>query len=65
VLASAERGVPLIAVRGNTCVLRVDGAALGLKVVEADNYAEAAGLVLALREGIALETAALRGDPLA
>ena len=60
VLACAERGVPLIGVRGNRCVLRVDGAALGLPVVEADSYAEAAGLVLALREGLALETAALR-----
>ncbi len=65
VLASAERGVPLISVRGNPCVLQVDGAALGLSVVEVSSYAEAAGLVLALREGLALETAALRGDPLA
>lgn len=61
VLACAERGVPLIAVSGNPCVLRVDGRALGLEVVEAGSYAEAAGLVLALREGLALETAALRG----
>ncbi|MFN9659846.1 MAG: DUF3326 domain-containing protein [Cyanobacteriota bacterium] len=63
VLASAERGVPLIGVSGNPCVLQVDGAALGLKVVEVASYAEAAGLVLALREGLALETAALRGAP--
>ena len=60
VLASAERGVPLIAVTGNRCVLEVDGAALGLRVVEAQTYAEAAGLVMALREGIALETPALK-----
>ena len=59
VLACAERGVPLIAVTGNPCVLQVDGAALGLPVVEASSYAEAAGLVLALREGLALETPAL------
>jgi hypothetical protein len=63
ILASAERGVPVISVRSNTCVLQVDGAALGLPVVEVASYAEAAGLVLALREGLALETAALRGDP--
>jgi hypothetical protein len=63
VLASAERGVPVISVSGNPCVLQVDGAALGLPVVEAASYAEAAGLVLALREGLALETAALRGEP--
>jgi hypothetical protein len=59
-LACAERGVPLMAVTGNSCVLQVDGAALGLPVVEASSYAEAAGQVLALREGLALETRALR-----
>jgi hypothetical protein len=61
VLASAERGVPLISVHGNPCVLQVNGMALGLPVVEAASYAEAAGLVLALREGLALETPALQG----
>ncbi len=52
VLACAERGVPLIAV-ANPCVLQVGGEALGLDVLPAASYAEAAGLVLALREGIA------------
>jgi hypothetical protein len=52
VLASVERGVPLIAVSGNPCVLQVDGAALGLPVLPASTYCEAAGLVLALREGL-------------
>jgi hypothetical protein len=51
VLACAERGVPLIAVH-NPCVLRVDAEALGLEAIAASSYAEAAGLVLALREGI-------------
>jgi hypothetical protein len=58
VLAVAARGVPLIAVASNRCLLRVDGAALGLEVLEAASYAEAAGLVLALREG--LDPACLR-----
>ncbi|MFN7898974.1 MAG: DUF3326 domain-containing protein [Synechococcaceae cyanobacterium] len=58
VLACAARGVPLIAVASNRCLLQVDGAALGLKVLEAASYAEAAGLVLALREG--LDPACLR-----
>ena len=53
VLACAERGVPLIAV-DNPCVLQVNAAALGLDVLPAASYSEAAGLVLALREGIAL-----------
>ncbi len=57
VLACAERGIPLIAVH-NPCVLQVSAEALGLEVLEARSYAEAAGLVLALREG--LDPAALR-----
>jgi hypothetical protein len=52
VLACAERGVPLIAVTGNPCVLEVGAASLGLTVLAAATYGEAAGLVLALREGI-------------
>ena len=57
VLACAARGVPLIAVQ-NPCVLEVSAAALGLAVLSAASYAEAAGLVLALREGV--DPAALR-----
>jgi hypothetical protein len=62
VLACVERGVPLIAV-DNPCVLEVTAAALGLQeagatVLSAARYSEAAGLLLALREGIA--PAALR-----
>jgi hypothetical protein len=53
VLACAERGVPLIAVSANHCLLQVDSDALGLQVLRAGTYAEAAGLVLALREGLA------------
>ena len=57
VLACADRGIPLIAV-DNPCVLQVSAEALGLAAIPAASYAEAAGLVLALREGIA--PAALR-----
>ena len=57
VLACAERGVPVIAVR-NPSVLQVTAEALQLQVLEAASYTEAAGLVLALREGLA--PAALR-----
>jgi hypothetical protein len=52
VLACAERGVPLIAVAGNPCLLAVDGAVLGLRTLPVAGYAEAAGVVLALREGL-------------
>ena len=53
VLACLERGVPLIAV-DNPSVLQVTPEALELStgVIRASSYAEAAGLVLALREGI-------------
>ena len=51
VLACAQRGVPVIAVH-NPCLLQVSADALGLEVLPAASYAEAAGLVLALREGI-------------
>ena len=51
VLACAERGVPLIAV-ANPCLLDVTAGALGLPALAASSYGEAAGLLLALREGI-------------
>ena len=51
VLACAERGIPLISV-ANPCLLEVNAEALGLVAIPASSYAEAAGLVLALREGI-------------
>ena len=58
VLACAERGVPLIAVADNPCVLEVGADQLGLTVLPAASYAEAAGLLVALREG--LDPVALR-----
>ena len=51
VLRCAERGVPLIAVH-NPCLLEVTAEALGLDAIRASSYAEAAGWVLALREGV-------------
>lgn len=56
VLACVERGVPLIAVQ-NRSVLRVSAEVLGLAeagatVLNANSYAEAAGWITALREGI-------------
>lgn len=51
VLACAERGIPVIAVH-NPCLLNVTAEALGLEVLAAESYAAAAGLLVALREGI-------------
>jgi hypothetical protein len=55
VLTCVERGIPLIAVEDNPCLLAVTAEALGLEALKVVSYAEAAGLVLALREGIAVE----------
>ncbi|MFJ2796522.1 MULTISPECIES: DUF3326 domain-containing protein [unclassified Streptomyces] len=57
VLEAARRGIPVIAVRGNTTILDVGAQALGLlNVIEVSGYAEAAGVILALRNGISLDT---------
>ena len=55
VLACLERNVPVIAVT-NPSVLQVSSHSMGLegRVVAAATYAEAAGLLLAMREGVAL-----------
>ncbi|MCP9800710.1 DUF3326 domain-containing protein [Synechococcus sp. RedBA-s] len=52
VLACAERGIPLIAVEGNPSLTQVNAEGLGLSAIAAASYAEAAGIVLALREGL-------------
>ncbi|HYO56005.1 DUF3326 domain-containing protein [Archangium sp.] len=57
VLSAAKHGIPVIAVRSNVTILDVTASRLGLKnVIEVENYTEAAGLVLALRNGISLES---------
>ena len=55
VLAGLERGVPVISV-ANPSLLQVTPAALGVEddVLPAQSYAEAAGWVLALREGVSV-----------
>lgn len=54
-LYAAEQGVPIVAVAENGTVLDVHAEKVGLDgVVQVRNYAEAAGVLLALRHGIAL-----------
>ena len=49
--------IPLIAVRENDSVLSVDRKRLGMTdVVEVDSYLEAAGVIVALRRGLALDS---------
>ena len=56
-LAAEFHGIPLIAVRENTTILDVTNAKMGMRnVVEVETYLEAAGVLLALREGISLES---------
>ena len=56
VLACVERNIPLIAV-SNPGILNVTAQSLGIEnVIHAENYLEAAGLVLALREGINIDS---------
>ncbi len=54
VLCALDHDIPVIAVTANETILAVDRAALGITegVIEARSYAEAAGLLLALRRGI-------------
>ena len=52
VLAGIERGLNIISVR-NENILNFDNHNLNYpKLIEVDNYFEAAGLILAIREGI-------------
>ena len=52
VLAGIERGLNIISVK-NENILSLDNPKLNYpKLIEVDNYIEAAGLILAIREGI-------------
>ncbi len=56
-LAAELNAIPIIAVAENGTILSVGNDAMKLEnVIEAKSYAEAAGLVLALRHGIALRS---------
>jgi hypothetical protein len=56
-LFAARAGIPILAVRGNETVLQVTAGALGLPgVIEVASYAEAAGLIMARRHGISLQS---------
>lgn len=51
--ACVEAGVPIIAVKENTCVLNQPPIS---NVIEVENYLEAAGVVMAMRAGISVES---------
>ena len=56
-LYAQARGIPVIAVRDNDTILDVTQAKLGLgNVIEVHNYAEATGVVMAIKQGISIES---------
>lgn len=56
-LCSQKNNIPIIAVKENKTILDVTAAGLNLKhVLEVDNYAEAAGVIQALRNGISIDS---------
>jgi Protein of unknown function (DUF3326) len=56
-LYAQSRRIPVIAVRDNDTILNVTQSKLGLgNVVEVHSYAEAAGVLMALKRGISLES---------
>jgi hypothetical protein len=56
-LAAEFQGIPLIAVRENTTVLDVTNAKMQMaNVIEVESYLEASGVLLALRQGLSLES---------
>lgn len=57
VLFAGKYGIPVIAVKENRTILQVDASALNLDhVYEVNNYAEAAGVVMALKQGISIRS---------
>ena len=55
-LAAEYSDIPLIAVRENSTILNVTNDVMKMgNIVEADTYLEAAGIVLALKNGINLD----------
>ena len=56
-LAAEFSGIPLIAVRENETILNVTNEKMGFEnVIEVESYLEASGVLLALKQGISLES---------
>lgn len=56
-LAAEFSNIPLIAVRENTTILDITNGKMRMRnVIEVNSYLEAAGVILALREGISLDS---------
>jgi len=52
-----ERNIPLVAVKENKTILNIDHEVMQMdNLIEVENYLEAAGVLLAMRSGIALES---------
>lgn len=55
VLECVKRNIPVLAVKNNTTALDVTAQNLNIKVTEVNSYLEAAGYILALKEGISFD----------
>ena len=67
VLSFSSRGTLIIAVEENTSAMQAEAASLGpgaSRVVHARSYAEAAGFVLAHKEGLLLDSLTSKVAPL-
>lgn len=53
VLKAVEKNIPVIVVEENKTVLDITAESIGINVIKVKNYLEAAGYLLALKEGIA------------
>ena len=57
IISASRRGIPVVAVTENSTILNVTSTALGLSsILPASSYLEAAGLLLAIREGLAISS---------
>ncbi len=63
-LAAAERSIPLIAVKTGVSACKVTPEMLGIPALLASSYLEAAGMLLALKEGLSLEALRRPVEPL-
>jgi hypothetical protein len=66
-LAAVEQGIPVVAVRNNTNLMRNDLRALPFRTGQlryAQNYYEAAGILAAMKAGVAPSTIARPMQPL-
>ncbi|WP_460194551.1 DUF3326 domain-containing protein [Thermosynechococcus sp. FA-CM-4201] len=56
ILALAQQGVPILTVANNTTTLNVTGADLGIETIPCQSYAEAIGVLSAIKAGVSWQS---------